>query len=374
MSVTTAIALRPLAGLLAVLTLLLSGCGGGSDGGGGGGGGLSEKRAGELAKQYVLDTFGILTGDVNPQRLIDAFAPECREGVAASEIAAAVGFISIFLPQLAEVKIEDVDLGKLTFEKTDEGILVRPEDANAVRIKVKGKFVNANEFFGDLGFDSVEDTPAIAEDALLIVERDGKAYLGNCSELQDFGGGGSSEDLDFNATPTSFSPLGTPGPAATRPAGTPGGTAVPATNRPGGTRAAAVRLGSSVVVEETWRISVVSVNRDALAALEATASLLDPPAADERFVLVTVKVENVSKDDEAQSIADYQFEMTGSRNRLYSGFDEASCGLIGEALSADLFPGGQASGDVCFKIPRDETNLLLVWDGFIEGSTFLKLD
>ena len=353
------------AGLI-LAALLAVACGGGSDGGSGGG--LSEKRAGELAKQYVLDVFGIITGDVKPQRLIDSFAPECREGVKASDIAAAVGFISIFLPQLAEVEIEDVDLGKLTFEKTDEGILVRPEDPNAVRIKVKGKFVNANDFFSDLGFEDVEDTPAIAADAILIVERDGKAYLGACSELQDFGGNGSLEDVDL--TPVISGPLSTPVPSATRAAA----TSVPAANRPGGSRATAVSLGSNVVVEGTWRISVVTVNRDALDALKATASLIDPPAADERLVLITVKVENVSKDDEAQSISDYQFELTGSRNRVYSGFDEASCGLIEDALSADLFPGGQASGDVCFKIPRDETNLMLVWDGFIEGPTFLKLD
>jgi hypothetical protein len=63
--------------------------------------------------------------------LIDSFAPECREGVTASDIAAAVGFISVFLPQLADVEIEAVDLGKLIFETTDEGILVLPEDPDA---------------------------------------------------------------------------------------------------------------------------------------------------------------------------------------------------------------------------------------------------
>ena len=100
------------------------------------------------------------------------------------------------MPQLAEVKIEDVDLGKLTFEKTDEGILVLPGRPNGVRIKVDGKFVNANDFFKDLGFDSEEDTPAIADDAILVVERDGTAYLGTCSEIQDFGGSGL-QDVDL---------------------------------------------------------------------------------------------------------------------------------------------------------------------------------
>lgn len=291
--------MRPLAGLLAALMLLVCACGGGSDGGGGG---LSEKRAGELAKQYILDAFGVLTGDVNAQRLIDAFAPECREGVKASDIAAIAEFVSVFLPQLSEVEIEDVDLGKLRFEKTDEGIRVLPEDPNAIRVKIKGKFINANDFFSGLGME--ESDSSIAEDAILIVERDGKAYLGECSDLGEFGATSNEED-DFALTVVS-GVLSTPFPEATRPGGTavpsatrPSATSVPAANRPGGTRATAVSLGSSVVVEATWRINVVSVNRDAAAVVEAASSFNDPPAADERMVLVKVKVENVSKEDES---------------------------------------------------------------------------
>lgn len=77
----------------------------------------------------------------------------------------------------------------------------------------------------------------------------------------------------------------------------------------------------------------------------------------------------------AKSFGDYEFELTGSRNQLYSGdSDKYSCGFIDDAISADLFPGGQATGDVCFKIPRDETGLLLAYDGFEEGPTYMKLD
>ena len=365
---------RPLAGALVGLALLLCACGGGSDngGGGGGGGGLSEKRAGELAEQYVVNILGVLTGDVNAQKLIDSFAPECREGVKASDIAAAVGFIAIFVPQLADVKIEDVDLGELTFEKTDEGILVLPKDPDGIKIKVKGKFVNANEFFSELGFDETESDsgPLSAEDALLIVERDGKAYLGDCSELQDFGG----DDVDFGGTPVISQTIvisGTPGPVATLTRNTPTAGA----NRPGGTRATAVSLGSSVVVEETWKVTVLSVNKDAANVVEANSSFFEEPAADERVVLIKVRVENVSKDDESQSIGDFEFNMTGSHNQLYNSYDDDySCGFLDDSLQAELFPGGQETGDICFRIPRDETNLLLVYDGFFEGDSFFKLD
>jgi hypothetical protein len=371
---------RPLAGALAGLALLLCACGGGSDdggGGGGGGGGLSEKRAGELAEQYVVNIFGILTGDVKPQALIDSFAPECREGVKASDIAAAVGLIALFVPQLADVKIEDVDLGELTYEKTDEGILVLPKDPDGIKIKVKGKFVNANEFFSELGFDdtSSDSGPLSAEDALLIVERDGKAYLGDCSELQDFGGG---EDLDFEEpTPASSGSTATRVPSVSITLTVPGNSSTPTSgaSRPGGTRATAVSLGSSVVVEEMWKVTVLSVNKDAADVVEANSSFFEEPAADERVVLITVRVENVSKDDDAESIAEYEFSITGSRNELYSGFDEEhSCGFLDDSLDAELFPGGQATGEVCFRIPRDETNLLLVYDGFFEGNSFFKLD
>jgi hypothetical protein len=175
---------RPLLAVSAGLTLLLAACGGGSDGGGG----LSEKRAGEVAKQYILHVFGLLTGDTDADALIESFAPECREGVEASDVEAAIGFIAIFLPDLAEADIEDVDLGKLKYTKTDEGILVIPEDPDGMRLKVDGKFVSANDFFADMGFEDSEDTPAEADEPLLIVERDGKAYIGDCSGLQDFAG------------------------------------------------------------------------------------------------------------------------------------------------------------------------------------------
>jgi hypothetical protein len=172
----------PLVAVVASVALVLSACGGGS-----GGDGLSEKRAGEVAEQYVLDFFGILTGNVDAQRLIESFAPECREGVSAGDINAAVGFLRLFLPNLAEVEIEEVDLGKLKFEKTAEGILVVPEDPGAIRLKVKGKFVDAEELFAEMGFtESDDDDLGGPAEPLLIVERDGKAYLGDCANLQDF--------------------------------------------------------------------------------------------------------------------------------------------------------------------------------------------
>jgi hypothetical protein len=369
---------RLLATALAGLALLLCACSGGSDdsGDGGGGGGLSEKRAGELAEQYVLYAFGVLTGQVDAQKLIESFAPECREGVKASDIEAAVGFIALFLPQLADAEIEDVDLGELTYEKTDEGILVLPKDPDAIKIKVKGKFVNANEFFSDLGLDESEEDsgPLTADDALLIVERDGKAYLGDCTELQDLGGG--DEDLDFgNPTPASSGSTATRVPSVSVTLTVPGNASTPAANRQGGTRATAVSLGTSVVVEETWKVTVVSVNKDAADVVEANASFFEEPAADERVVLIKVRVENVSKDDEAQSIGDFEFNMTGSRNKLYNSYDEDyTCGFLDDALQEELFPGGQETGDICFRVPRDETNLLLVYDGFFEGDSFFKLD
>ena len=176
--------MRTIPALIAALAIFLSACGGGSNGGGG----LSEKSAERLTNQFVLDILGLLTGDVDAQRLIDSFAPECREGISASDINIAAGFISVFVPQLSEAEIEAVDLGRLSFERTDQGMLVTPEDPDGIRVKVGGQFVSANEFFRDLGFDESDDSVASPAEPLLIVERDGKAYIGDCEQLQDFGG------------------------------------------------------------------------------------------------------------------------------------------------------------------------------------------
>ena len=164
-------------------------------GGGGGGGGdsnkVSESQAKDAAEKFLLSMFGIFTGDTKADEFLGQFAPECREGVNEDDIEEALTLISAFggaFGELEDLEIEEFDIGEVTVRETEEGTLVAPKNLDSIRVKVDGKFVNADEYLQSVGFDEFgTDDPA--EDPILMVRRDGKTYIGDCSFLEDFSGG-----------------------------------------------------------------------------------------------------------------------------------------------------------------------------------------
>jgi hypothetical protein len=341
--------------LVSLALLLASACGGGGDGG------SEEERVARAANQHVKTLLGALTGAKSGRDVINAYAPECREGVNASDIDAGVGLIRLFAPGLANAKIEDVDLGELTLEKASDGYEVAPVDAAAVRIKASGKWQTVEQFFTGLGFDEDDSGPADIG-AVLLVERDGNWYLGECSELQDFSGTGPGDDDAPGARVT----VG-PSRQGTRAAGRAG---------PGSSRTDPVRLGQPGRVEGLWEITVKAVDRDAWPKLQAESRFNDPPAANERILLITVQAKNISTEQKPANIAAYDFKLVGSLNRLYDQFDEdTECGFVPRELDANLFPNGQAEGNVCFKVPSGESGFLLAWEDFFEDElTYFALE
>jgi hypothetical protein len=168
---------------IAGLVALAVACGGDDDGGDGDN--LSQSQAKQAADRFLLTTFGLFTGDSTPKAFIEQFAPECRDGVKESDIATAMLFLQAFAPELEKLKIEEFDVGDVKVEQTTEGYLVSPTDATKIRVKVDGKFVNANTFFEENGFeDFASDDPT--EDPILLVRRDGKTYIGDCDIAGDF--------------------------------------------------------------------------------------------------------------------------------------------------------------------------------------------
>jgi len=353
--------------LAAAVLLLVVACGGdtksdaGVSGAGPGTGAISEKEARAAANRFFLTFFGVLSGKQQPQSLIDLYAPECRKDVKASDLAGVLGLVRLFVPGITNMKIEDVDLGKLKLEETKDGTKVVPEDPNKVRIKVEGKFVNIDEYFKGLGFDDNNEDPANTNDPILLVRREGKIYVGDCDSLSDLTG------------PAITSPGGaTPTPSARSSA-----TAIAQASRPGGSRGTAVTLGQSLDVDGQWQLTVVKVDRDAWVQMRTSSSLSATPAATERLVIITVRAKNVATNaQKAEKISDFDFRLTGSLNQLYNSYDQKnSCGFIRNEIDADLFPGGQTEGDVCFRVPRDETGLLLVWRAdFGDKLSFFRLD
>jgi uncharacterized protein DUF4352 len=337
-----------IAPLLALVFLAVA-CGGG---GSSGGGGSDEEQAGAAAKQDILKFLGLFDGSTAGKDLLAAYAPECRQGVKASDVDAALALIRAFVPDLSKSKVEDVDLGKLSYEKTSDGIKVSAIDPNAVRLKVKGKWMTPDEYFSLSGLTNSSDATAGVDQPTLMVKRDGKWYIGDCSSLKDFSNplGGLSD-----STPTASASTPRSGSQAT-PAVTAG---------PGRSRSNPVKLGQSGRVEDTWELTVLSVNRDAWTVIQAANRFNDPPAANEKMLMIKVRAKNIATKQQPENIDDFSFRLVGSRNQLYDAFSsKTQCGTLPDGLDANLFPAGQAEGNICFKVPSDETGFVLVWEGF----------
>ena len=121
--------------------------------------------------------------------------------------------------------------------------------------------------------------------------------------------------------------------------------------------------GTTVEAKDGAALTVLSVNPDAAAAVMNEHWFNKPPAKGNRFVMARVRVQNVGGDMNSE-INDFQFDLAGSSAVMFMEFED-SCGVIPNALSAALFPGGIGEGNVCFEIPESETDLTLIYDPLI---------
>ena len=134
-----------------------------------------------------------------------------------------------------------------------------------------------------------------------------------------------------------------------------------------------VPLGTWVETDDGLRLTAISVNPDATDVVMSEGSWVDPPAEGNRFFMARVRVENVAGDaDRETDIAYPEFKLVGSSAVKFSTFDN-SCGEVPDRLSADLFPGGVAEGNVCFEIPQSETDLILFHDPIFGPRKWMRL-
>jgi hypothetical protein len=162
---------------LPLFLLIAAACGGGN-----GGGGSEEDRVRAAANEFVLTVFGVFSGARQPQALIDSLIPECRAALSTQEIAATVALIRAFVPDLARARMEAVDLGNLSIRKVGDQYLVRPTDPSAMRVRVNGQWVNADQFFSQIGFSEPGESVGI-EDEIAFEIRNGRALVADCDVL-----------------------------------------------------------------------------------------------------------------------------------------------------------------------------------------------
>jgi hypothetical protein len=143
-------------------------------------------------------------------------------------------------------------------------------------------------------------------------------------------------------------------------------TSTPAPTGPGSSRSNAVPLGSPVRTGDL-EVTVLTADLDADATTFGDSSFATPARSGFRYVVVRVHVRNAGTGEDTIDASEGDFGMTGSANVLYEPYDDkSSCGfLTRDRLEAKLFPGGSADGNVCFQIPADERDVLLVVSPFI---------
>lgn len=153
-------------------------------------------------------------------------------------------------------------------------------------------------------------------------------------------------------------------------------TSTPASG-PGSSRSEPVEPGDSVRIDDL-EVAVVGVNLSAADVIEGQ-DFGEPPRPGNRYVLIRVRARHAGSGDETVSISTTEFKLTGSRNILYEAYgDESSCGFVEDEIDGEMFAGGSVEGFVCFQVPEDERDLILVLDTFFsfgsDGRRFLALE
>jgi hypothetical protein len=94
------------------------------------------------------------------------------------------------------------------------------------------------------------------------------------------------------------------------------------------------------------------------------------------MLMVTVRAKEHQDRPEARKHRPISFRAWSARRTSSTTFDsKRDCGFIPDDLDADLFPGGTAEGNVCFKVPAEETGFVLVWQEFFGDTlTYFALE
>lgn len=133
--------------------------------------------------------------------------------------------------------------------------------------------------------------------------------------------------------------------------------------QPEGGRENPIPPGDEVVAVDGLRIRISAVDFDAWDRVQAANQFNDPPAEDERMVLVRVEAHNLRwESDEPRWVDDSDFRVVGEKGVVYEPFASASrCGVIPDELDFEIFEGATVEGNICVRLPKDEEDLLLIY-------------
>jgi len=173
----------------------------------------------------------------------------------------------------------------------------------------------------------------------------------------------SADVSEATPKPSAATPVSIVTTAAPTPTPLPTQTQAPATATlsPVGLNRANPYSSSDLVEAPNWDIQIIETVRgdDAWALLQAANEFNDAPPEGFEYVLVRLHVRSKYADEEAHSISQGDFKITGSRLHLYSS---AYVVVPDPALDAELYEGAETEGWASFLVGAGETDLILVVD------------
>ncbi len=125
----------------------------------------------------------------------------------------------------------------------------------------------------------------------------------------------------------------------------------PSTSPPAGlgeSRDNPVPVGVPFLTSDGFEWTVVGVDFDAWPEVQAENQFNDPPAEGNRMIMVTLKVTNVSSEEEPAHVSSYDWELLGSKSVLY----DTSCGVIPDGSAQISFMEGVCKGTSAGRCPR----------------------
>ena len=146
----------------------------------------------------------------------------------------------------------------------------------------------------------------------------------------------------------------------------PAGSVSPPTGTLGTSRTNPVSMGTPLTTPNGVETTVIRLIKGAEAwnILLNANEFNDPPAAGMQYVIVTVRVKNISAEDDPVLVSDVDFSLTGSSNKVFGTYDRSAV-LPSEGdlavLERKLFRGGEQVGSMHFYTPENESNLVLIW-------------
>ena len=149
-------------------------------------------------------------------------------------------------------------------------------------------------------------------------------------------------------------PIPTPSPVAT-PAPLPIPTSLP----PGVSLDNPHAAGDVLVGSNGLQVQVVGVMQDAQPFLVRNFPDNPAPPPDYRYYMVALRIFNLTGADSA-NVSHTHFHLVGSSRSDYNPVIH-SCGSIPDQMEGEIAKGGQIEGNICFQVPIDEDDLILIY-------------